>query len=206
MANVVGMSYEMIFSEFEGNFLPESFQGDGDVKYHKGYSADWVTRSGASLHSEPDGQSGAISRRSIRWSRGGCGPSNGGAATPSCGRACRRLLLHGDAAFAGQGVVAETLNLSRLPGYRTGGTLHVVINNQIGFTTTPEEGRLRPRRRRTWRRSSRRRSFTSTAMTPRGWSRRSSSPCASGRSFTPTWWWTCWAIAAMGTTRRTTPR
>ncbi|MBK8481616.1 MAG: 2-oxoglutarate dehydrogenase E1 component [Proteobacteria bacterium] len=140
LANVIGMSYETIFSEFEGNFLPESFQGDGDVKYHKGYSADWVTRTGERLHlsltanpSHLEAVSPVVQGR-VRAKQRRRGDTE-------LRTSVLPLLLHGDAAFAGQGVVAETLNLSRLPGYRTGGTLHVVINNQIGFTTTPEEGR-----------------------------------------------------------------
>ncbi len=139
LANILGMSYETIFSEFEGNFLPDSVGGDGDVKYHKGFS---TTR--------------LLEGRSLRISLT-ANPSHLEAVYPVVEgrvRAKQRqrddterrvkvlpLVMHGDAAFAGQGIVPETLNLSQLPGYQTGGTVHLVINNQIGFTTSPTESR-----------------------------------------------------------------
>ena len=139
LANIMGMTYGQIFSEFEGAVLPDSVQGDGDVKYHKGYSSTYESENGSiylSLTANPshleavdpvvEGRVRAKQRR-----RGDTEKR----------QAVLPLLLHGDAAFSGQGIVAETLNLSQLDGYRTGGTVHIIINNQIGFTTRPEEGR-----------------------------------------------------------------
>src|SRR4051794_27979164 len=139
LANILGKSYEKIFHEFEGDVDPNTTQGSGDVKYHLG--ADGV-------HQSPSGSFMKLTLAS--------NPSHLEAVDPiveGMVRAKQKLigdrsrawvmpvLLHGDAAFAGQGVVAETLNLSQLKGYKTGGTMHVVINNQIGFTTGPESAR-----------------------------------------------------------------
>ncbi|MDT4892408.1 MAG: multifunctional 2-oxoglutarate metabolism enzyme [Pseudonocardiales bacterium] len=140
LANIVGKPYSKIFNEFEGNIDPGTAQGSGDVKYHLG--ADGVYRS-------PDGQEIAVSLTA--------NPSHLEAVDPvlegivrakqdtlnkgEAGFTVLPVLLHGDAAFAGQGVVAETLNLSQLRGYRTGGTVHVVVNNQVGFTTSPSASR-----------------------------------------------------------------
>ena len=147
LANIVGKSYGEIFEEFEGNLDPESVQGSGDVKYHKGACGTFVARSGRSIPvsvaSNPShleavdpvvvgmvrAKQDALTGRQGTGSGPGDGPWNPFAVLP--------ILLHGDAAFAGQGVVAETLNLSGLDGYRTGGTVHIVINNQLGFTTAP---------------------------------------------------------------------
>ena len=140
LANIVGKSYDQIFREFEGNVDPSTAHGSGDVKYHLG--ADGTFR----------GEQGGEVRVSLTSN-----PSHLEAVDPvveGIARAKQDLLdkgpdgftvlpvlMHGDAAFAGQGVVAETLNLSQLRGYRTGGTLHVVVNNQVGFTTSPTAGR-----------------------------------------------------------------
>jgi 2-oxoglutarate dehydrogenase E1 component len=139
LANILGKSYEKIFHEFEGDVDPNTTQGSGDVKYHLG--ADGV-------HQTPDGSHMKLTLAS--------NPSHLEAVDPiveGMVHAKQKLigdhkrawvlpvLIHGDAAFAGQGVVAETLNLSQLPGYKTGGTVHLVINNQIGFTTGPESAR-----------------------------------------------------------------
>ncbi|HNQ78284.1 MAG TPA: 2-oxoglutarate dehydrogenase E1 component [Acidobacteriota bacterium] len=140
LANILDKPYEEIFSEFEDIAYENLAGGDGDVKYHKGFSSDHVNRSGKSVHLSLTPN-----------------PSHLEAVDPVAlgrTRAKQRLrndtderikvvpvLIHGDAAFAGQGVVAETLNLGHLEGYRVGGTIHVIANNQIGFTTAPEEGR-----------------------------------------------------------------
>ncbi|HYB17601.1 MAG TPA: multifunctional oxoglutarate decarboxylase/oxoglutarate dehydrogenase thiamine pyrophosphate-binding subunit/dihydrolipoyllysine-residue succinyltransferase subunit [Streptosporangiaceae bacterium] len=140
LANIVGKSYAQIFKEFEGNLDPRSAQGSGDVKYHLG--ADGTFRA-------PDG-------RLIKTSLV-ANPSHLEAVDPLLEGVVRAkqdvidkgepgftvlpVLIHGDAAFAGQGVVAETLNLSQLRGYRTGGTVHIIVNNQVGFTTAPQYSR-----------------------------------------------------------------
>ncbi|MCA9665301.1 MAG: 2-oxoglutarate dehydrogenase E1 component [Myxococcales bacterium] len=139
LSNIVGMSYEQIFSEFEGNFLADSVQGDGDVKYHKGYSST-VERHGRTVHlsltanpSHLEAVYPVVEGR-VRAKQRQRGDTDHRAVVLP-------LVLHGDAAFAGQGVVSETLQLSKLPGYHVGGTVHIIVNNQIGFTTTPDEAR-----------------------------------------------------------------
>jgi 2-oxoglutarate decarboxylase len=139
LANVVGKSYGQIFREFEGNIDPRTVQGSGDVKYHLGAEGQFVAASGATIktsvaanpsHLEavnPVLEGIARAKQDI-LDRGGEFP-------------VLPVLMHGDAAFAGQGVVAETLNLSQLRGYRTGGTIHIIVNNQVGFTTAPAESR-----------------------------------------------------------------
>ena len=151
LANIVGKSYGEIFEEFEGNLDPDSVQGSGDVKYHKGASGTFVARNGGSIpismasnpsHLEavdPVVVGMARAKQDALGGERGSGPNfEEGAGDPF---PVLSILLHGDAAFAGQGVVAETLNLSGLAGYRTGGTVHIVINNQLGFTTAPEAAR-----------------------------------------------------------------
>ncbi|MDE3199059.1 MAG: multifunctional oxoglutarate decarboxylase/oxoglutarate dehydrogenase thiamine pyrophosphate-binding subunit/dihydrolipoyllysine-residue succinyltransferase subunit [Acidobacteriota bacterium] len=139
LANIIGKPLGQIFSEFEGNIDPASTQGSGDVKYHLGATG---------VHKTPAGESITVTLAS--------NPSHLEAVNPVVEGMVRAkqeqlgdakhlrvipILIHGDAAFAGQGVVAETLNLSQLEGYSTGGTIHLVINNQIGFTTLPEDSR-----------------------------------------------------------------
>ncbi|WEH35830.1 multifunctional oxoglutarate decarboxylase/oxoglutarate dehydrogenase thiamine pyrophosphate-binding subunit/dihydrolipoyllysine-residue succinyltransferase subunit [Streptomyces sp. AM 4-1-1] len=140
LANIVGKSYAQIFREFEGNLDPRSMHGSGDVKYHLG----------------ADGTFTGLDGEQIKVSLA-ANPSHLEAVDPvleGIARAKQDIInkagtdftvlpvaLHGDAAFAGQGVVAETLNMSQLRGYRTGGTVHVVINNQVGFTAAPEASR-----------------------------------------------------------------
>ncbi len=151
LANIVGKSYGEIFEEFEGNLDPESVQGSGDVKYHKGACGVFTGRSGGtipiSVSSNPSHLEAvdpvvvgiARAKQDALHGERGNGPAlEDGTGTPF---PVLPILLHGDAAFAGQGVVAETLNLSGLAGYRTGGTVHIVINNQLGFTTAPEAAR-----------------------------------------------------------------
>jgi 2-oxoglutarate dehydrogenase E1 component len=151
LANIVGKSYGEIFEEFEGNLDPESVQGSGDVKYHKGAVGTFVAPNGGSIpvtmasnpsHLEavdPVVVGMARAKQDALGGEQGSGPRfEDGSGSPF---PVLSILLHGDAAFAGQGVVAETLNLSGLAGYRTGGTVHIVINNQLGFTTAPEAAR-----------------------------------------------------------------
>jgi 2-oxoglutarate dehydrogenase E1 component len=140
LANTLRKPFEQIFNEFEDLYLPESTKdGDGDVKYHMGFSADVATTSGGSVHLSitPNPSHlevvGPVVEGRVRAKQQHQKDHERSAGLP--------LLIHGDAAFAGQGVVAETLNLSNLAGYRTGGTLHVVVNNQIGFTTHPRDAR-----------------------------------------------------------------
>jgi len=138
LVNIFGMPYENMFAEFADN-AEYGVVGEGDVKYHKGYSADLKLLDGRSLHLTMTANpshleaidpvvEGKCRARQDRLGEGGEGK-------------VLPVLIHGDAAFSGQGVVAETFNLSQLAGYRTGGTLHVVLNNQIGFTTAPADAR-----------------------------------------------------------------
>jgi len=143
LAHVLNKPYEILISEFAGtNVANPEVVGDGDVKYHLGY---------ANTRPAPGGRSVKVSLvpnpshlelinpimqgivRAQQWFFGDAGRAR---VVP--------VLMHGDAAFTGQGVVMETLNLSELPGWRTGGTIHVIVNNQIGFTTPPEQGRFTP--------------------------------------------------------------
>ena len=151
LANIVGKSYGEIFSEFEGNLDPESVQGSGDVKYHKGASGSFVGRSGIAvpitMASNPSHLEAVnpVVEGMARAKQDLLAPPTDG--TPEAFRSRKddfpvlAVLVHGDAAFAGQGIVAETLNLSELSGYRTGGSIHLVINNQVGFTTSPSAAR-----------------------------------------------------------------
>jgi len=139
LANIVGKSYEQIFREFEGNIDPGTAHGSGDVKYHLGAEGVFRTDSGAStrvsLVSNPSHLE-AVNPVLEGFVRAKQDVLNRGLDYPIL-----PLLMHGDAAFAGQGVVAETLELSQLQGYRTGGTVHVIVNNQVGFTTSPAYSR-----------------------------------------------------------------
>ena len=141
LANIVGKPYSQIFREFEGNLDPDQAHGSGDVKYHLGAEGKYIRPFGdgqvdVSLVANPSHLEvvdpvleGVARAKQDLLDRG------------ECGFTVMPIALHGDAAFAGQGVVAETLNLSLLRGYRTGGTVHVIINNQVGFTTAPEHSR-----------------------------------------------------------------
>ena len=139
LANIVGKPYSQIFSEFEGNLNPSQAHGSGDVKYHLGATGTYLQMFGdkdiqVSLVANPSHLEavdpvleGLVRAKQDLLDKGD--GDDGFSVVP--------MMLHGDAAFAGQGVVAETLNLALLPGYRTGGTIHIVVNNQIGFTTSP---------------------------------------------------------------------
>jgi 2-oxoglutarate decarboxylase len=142
LANVIGKDVKQIFSEFEGEIDPASTQGSGDVKYHLGATSHRTTESGkeiiVSLSPNPSHLEAVdpVVEGIVRPKQDRLGDTARERVIP--------VLVHGDAAFAGQGVVAETLNLSQLDGYSTGGTVHVIINNQIGFTTNPDESRSTP--------------------------------------------------------------
>ena len=141
LANIVGKSMVQVFSEFEG-IDPDSTQGSGDVKYHLGASGVRKSSSGreivVSVAFNPSHLEAVdpVVEGLVRPKQDRLGDTARERVIP--------ILIHGDAAFAGQGVVAETLNLSQLEGYTTGGTIHLVINNQIGFTTNPNEARSTP--------------------------------------------------------------
>jgi 2-oxoglutarate dehydrogenase E1 component len=147
LANIMGKPYERIFNEFEGSLDPNQAQGSGDVKYHLGATGTHQSPSGASvglsLASNPSHLEAVnpIVEGMVRAKQERLRQANADAPGGDYLDAVIPLLIHGDAAFAGQGVVAETLNLSLLRGYKTGGTLHLVINNQIGFTTAPADAR-----------------------------------------------------------------
>ncbi|MBX7097925.1 MAG: 2-oxoglutarate dehydrogenase E1 component [Myxococcaceae bacterium] len=139
LANVLGKPAAEIFSEFAGPADPTAYLNRGDVKYHMGYSSDRVTRSGAKVHLtlafNPShlGVVHPVVEGRVRAKQDRVGEGGKHAILP--------LVVHGDAAFAGQGLVAETLNLSGLAGYDTGGTIHIVVNNQLGYTTEADQGR-----------------------------------------------------------------
>ncbi len=147
LANVLNKKYEAIFSEFEGSIDPSTTQGSGDVKYHVGAKGEHEAPSGARLRltlaSNPSHLEAVnpVVEGMVRARQDLLRKQKAGAPGGDYFDAVIPILIHGDAAFAGQGVVAETLNLSQLRGYKTGGAIHLVINNQIGFTTTPVDAR-----------------------------------------------------------------
>ena len=140
LATVLSKPFRAIFHEFQGgSYKPDDVDGSGDVKYHLGSEGEFTALSGSTI------------KTSVA-----ANPSHLEAVNPVLEGIARAkqdildrgtefpvlpVLMHGDAAFAGQGVVAETLNLSQLRGYRTGGTIHIIVNNQVGFTTSPTESR-----------------------------------------------------------------
>jgi len=139
LTSIMRKSFDELFAQFSENYIPDTVGGDGDVKYHLGYTAMLKTTTGGEVHVRlaanpshleivnPVVEGKARARQRIRG---------------DIERTCvMPVLIHGDAAFAGQGIVAETMNFSQLAGYRTGGTVHFVINNQIGFTTDPIDAR-----------------------------------------------------------------
>ena len=139
LANIVGKPLDQIFSEFEGNVDPEMVQGSGDVKYHMGAKGTFRSRGGAEIPVELAGNPSHL--EAVDPVVEGMVRAKQDLVDEPTSFSVLPLLVHGDAAFAGQGVVAETLNVSNLRGYRTGGTVHLVIDNQLGFTTAPEAGR-----------------------------------------------------------------
>jgi 2-oxoglutarate dehydrogenase E1 component len=140
LTNILNFSYKSLFEKFADNYYPDSVQGDGDVKYHMGYDAVVTTSSGDqigfSLAPNPshlETVNPIVEGKARAWQRILNDTEERRKVVP--------ILIHGDAAFIAQGVVQETINMSQLPGYRTGGTIHLVINNQIGFTTVPADAR-----------------------------------------------------------------
>lgn len=139
LANIIGKSYDSIFTEFEDIIDLNSIQGSGDVKYHLGATGKYKTKNGKTISVSLASNSSHLEwvspvvEGTVRAKQTRLGDKERRKVMP--------VLIHGDASFSGQGVVAETLNLSQLKGYRTGGTVHIIINNQIGFTTTPEDAR-----------------------------------------------------------------
>jgi 2-oxoglutarate dehydrogenase E1 component len=139
LANILRKSYEFIFEEFAENYIANTAFGDGDVKYHLGFHSMVTTNAGPQIEMQiaanpshleavnPVVQGKTRARQRLR------GDLERKKVLP--------ILIHGDAAFAGQGIVSETLNFSQLQGYRTGGTIHIIVNNQIGFTTLPHDAR-----------------------------------------------------------------
>ena len=139
LANIAGKSYGQIFQEFEGHYAENQVQGSGDVKYHLGNSGVFTAESGATtkiyLAANPSHLEAVnpVLEGIVRAKQDMLNIKEVFTVLP--------ILMHGDAAFAGQGVVSETLSLSQLKGYRVGGTIHVVVNNQVGFTTSPHAAR-----------------------------------------------------------------
>ncbi|MGQ0616490.1 MAG: multifunctional oxoglutarate decarboxylase/oxoglutarate dehydrogenase thiamine pyrophosphate-binding subunit/dihydrolipoyllysine-residue succinyltransferase subunit [Acidimicrobiia bacterium] len=139
LANIVGKSYDQIFKEFEGAIDPESTQGSGDVKYHLGQWGKFTARSGKAIEVELSANPSHL--EAVDPVVVGMARAKQDLVNDPGSFSVLPVLVHGDAAFAGQGVVAETLQLSRIKGYRVGGTVHLIINNQLGFTTPPESAR-----------------------------------------------------------------
>ena len=142
LANVMSKPFKAIFNEFQGgSYKPEDVDGSGDVKYHLGASSDREF-DGNKVHLVAYGKSFSLRSRKpgrirkVRAKQEQLNDNERGKVLP--------VLLHGDAAFAGQGIVAECFGLSGLKGHRTGGTIHIVVNNQIGFTTAPLYSRSSP--------------------------------------------------------------
>ena len=139
LANVLGKPLERLFSEFESHVRPEAVSGHGDVKYHLGFSSRRESRAGRTvhlnLHYNPSHLEfvNPVVLGSVRARQALMSDTERAHGWP--------ILVHGDASFTGEGVVAETLSLAELPSYRVGGTVHLIVNNQIGFTTSPAEGR-----------------------------------------------------------------
>ncbi|HEV2296479.1 MAG TPA: 2-oxoglutarate dehydrogenase E1 component [Tepidisphaeraceae bacterium] len=142
LAHVMNKPYEVILAEFEGTNKRDESEGDGDVKYHLGYTNDRPTASGRKVHLllSPNPSHlelvNPVMQGIVRSKQTYLGDRDRNRVVP--------ITLHGDAAFTGQGIVQETLGLSEMPGYRTGGTIHLIVNNQIGFTATPKQIRFTP--------------------------------------------------------------
>lgn len=139
LTNILGKTYEQIFTEFEGNVNPDLTMGDGDVKYHLGYASHINTPSGKKIYvklTPNPSHLEAVDPLVIGYTRGQIDDEYNGDL-----KKAMAILIHGDAALAGQGIVYEVVQMSGLPGYTTGGTIHFVINNQVGFTTDFDDAR-----------------------------------------------------------------
>ena len=142
LTHVLGKPYEMLLSEFEESKFVKPTEGDGDVKYHMGYFCERMTANKKkirlSLSANPSHLElvNPVIEGIVRAKQQYRGDTDRSKVVP--------ILIHGDAAFTGQGVVTETLNLSELPGYKTGGTIHIIVNNQLGYTATPLQTRFTP--------------------------------------------------------------
>ncbi len=139
LANILGKTYEQIFTEFEGNATVDSTMGSGDVKYHKGFSSDIETPAGKLVHlklSPNPSHLEAVDPVVLGFAR-----SKADVIYESDYDKILPILIHGDSSLAGQGIIYEVLQMSGLNGFCTGGTLHFVINNQVGFTTDFDDAR-----------------------------------------------------------------
>ncbi len=139
LSNILGKTYEQIFTEFEGNVSPDLTMGDGDVKYHLGYSSQHTSFSGNKIYvklTPNPSHLEAVDPLVVGYTRGQIDDEY----KEDLSKAMA-ILIHGDAAVAGQGIVYEVVQMSGLPGYNTGGTIHYVINNQVGFTTDYDDAR-----------------------------------------------------------------
>lgn len=140
LVNIMNKPYRKVFADFEGNVDPGSIQGSGDVKYHLGSKGAYETKEGQKVEIElMPNPSHLESVNPVV--EGATRATQDHLEDDNPGKKILPVLIHGDAAFSGQGVVAETLNMSQLEAYKTGGTVHIIINNQIGFTTLPKDGR-----------------------------------------------------------------
>jgi 2-oxoglutarate dehydrogenase E1 component len=139
LSNILGKTYEQIFTEFEGNVSPDLTMGDGDVKYHLGYASHINTPSGNKIYvklTPNPSHLEVVDSLVLGYTRGQIDDEYKSQLDKAMA-----ILIHGDAAVAGQGIVYELVQMSGLPGYTTGGTIHFVINNQVGFTTDYEDAR-----------------------------------------------------------------
>jgi 2-oxoglutarate dehydrogenase E1 component len=139
LTNILGKTYEQVFSEFEGSASPDQTMGDGDVKYHLGYNSQMQTPSGKSIYvklAPNPSHLEAVDPLVLGYVRGQIDDEY-----RSDLKKALAILVHGDAAVAGQGIIYEIVQMSELDGYTTGGTVHLVINNQVGFTTDYEDAR-----------------------------------------------------------------
>lgn len=142
LAHTLNKPYEMILTEFEGTVVWQESEGDGDVKYHLGFSHDRTALCGRNIHCSLSYNPSHLElvdpviQGIVRAKQQHRGDKDHSQVVP--------ILIHGEAAFTGQGIVPETLNLSELKAYRTGGTIHVIVNNQVGFTATAEQTRFTP--------------------------------------------------------------